>query len=184
MSEPLQDTKVTSSSENNTDQPTGDRISDDQPTGDRISDDQLENDALDALDSHFSSLGTFIVPPAPEVLEQEKEIIKPEKIEPYKTDQDLPDCIIIQKGDERAQETKWYYEVTCDHCKSILLTSAVEKITYTNSWNNISIGYSSTKYRFWCPCCQQTSTVSSFNIRSYHPMVLRNPCIGLQRPYY
>ena len=106
----------------------------------------------------------------------ENDVEKPKFVEPYKREEDLPDCIIIQKGDERTQETKWYYEVTCDHCKSILLTRSVEKMTHSDSWNI----YPNFKYRFWCPCCKNTSTVIAFNVRSYHPMFFRNPAMSLR----
>jgi hypothetical protein len=113
----------------------------------------------------------------------EKEIEKPKKVEEYKPDEDLPDCIVIQKGDMKPQNSKWFYEVTCNHCQSLLITRSIEKVVEKPySVSGITIGYSiSETYRFWCPCCQKISTNELYEVRSYPPTLLRNPYLGLER---
>ena len=99
-----------------------------------------------------------------------------ETIPRYTKTVDLPDCIIIKRGDDKKEENQkektskddWYYEVTCSNCKSILVTRCVNT-------SEGGYGMTSMTYTFWCPCCEKQCTITERGIKGYDPMVLRYP---------
>jgi len=85
---------------------------------------------------------------------------KPETVSPYLDT--LPDCIIARRG-PKVKDDKWYYEVECQTCGSLLLTREVV--------TNLNI----TGAGFWCPVCEKESTYYSKCLRSFNPQMLRHP---------
>jgi hypothetical protein len=118
---------------------------------------------------------------------------KPEIVAPYIKTADLPDCIILQKGDEKQDQPQkekttdedWYYELSCTNCKSKLLTRCVNHSKHENPGDISSLGAAlQTKltYTFWCPHCETQCTVQESAVYSYHPSLVRhslhsNKCI-------
>ena len=89
---------------------------------------------------------------------------KPKTVAPYIETDDLPDCVIMRKGDKLNNE-KMYSKVICKHCQSLLLTRVVHIIDNTTS--------------FWCPVCDKQSSYFNNVKISYDPMIMRTPISDL-----
>lgn len=89
---------------------------------------------------------------------------RPENTAPYI--ETIPDCIIVRKG-RATPEEKWYTEVECCECGSILITRYVTREHYDNISHDI--------ISFWCVVCNKYQTITSNMIKKYNPMILRSP---------
>jgi hypothetical protein len=88
----------------------------------------------------------------------------PQTIAPYIATQDLPDCIILHKGNDNKDQRE-YKQVECVACNSIILTRCAG-------------AYANRTLKFWCPVCEAPSRHKYEVVTSFQPYVIKMPATG------